>query len=150
MALSIKQKKEWAKLLYLRENITQKDICEKVDISQRTLSLWVNKEKWSKMKNSIILTKSEELTRLYNQLREMNDFIESKDQGKRFPSKAEADTLTSLKTAIKAFENEASITTIVDVSIKLIEWLRPIDFEKSKEISNIFDQFIKYQLNDKR
>lgn len=140
------EKKEWAKLLYLRENYTQKEIAHKVSVTELTIARWIKGENWAKMKNSIILTKSEELTRLHHQLREFNDYISTKPEGMRFPNKAEADALTAIKSAIKAFESETSISVIIDVSIRVLEWLRTIDFEKSKEVSNIFDQYIKSQL----
>jgi DNA-binding XRE family transcriptional regulator len=146
MSLKRNEKKEWAKLLFLRENITQKEIAEKVGVSQKTIGTWIEKDNWDKMKNCIMLTRTEELTRLHSQLREFNDHIENKPAGQRFPNKAEADALTSIKSAIKAFEGETSIREIVDVSRDVLTWLRPVDFEKAKEISHIFDQFIKSKL----
>lgn len=144
--LNISQKKEWAKLLFLRENLTQKAIAEKVGVTQKTIGSWIDKGNWNKLKNSIILTKSEELSRLHMQLRELNNHIEKKEEGQRFPSKAEADILSSLKMAIKAFEGDTSVADIIDVSIEFLDWFKVIDFEKSKEISAIFDQFIKTKL----
>lgn len=140
------QKKEWAKLLFIRENLTQKAISEKVGVTQKTMMSWIQKGNWNKLKNSIILTKSEELSRLHAQLRELNDHIENKPEGQRFPSKAEADILSSLKMAIKAFEGETSISEIIDVSIEMLEWLRMHNFEKAQELSPLFDQFIKTKL----
>ena len=93
-----------------------------------------------------MLTRIEELSRLHNQLREFNDHIESKPAGQRFPSKAEADSLCTIRDSIIAFEGETSIREIVDVSRGVLTWLRPVDFEKAKEISHIFDQFIKSKL----
>jgi DNA-binding XRE family transcriptional regulator len=144
--LTNEQKREWAKLLYMRENMTQKAIAEKIGISPQSMKAWIDKGNWTKLKNSIILTKSEELSRLHSQLHELNDHIENKPEGQRFPSKAEADILSSLKMAIKAFEGETSIAEIIDVSIEMLEWLRMIDFEKAKELSPLFDQFIKSKL----
>lgn len=144
--LTNNQKKEWAELLFLRENLTQKELAAKVQVTEKTISSWIKKGKWEQKKNSIILTKTEELSRLHAQLRELNDHIEKKPEGQRFPSKSEADVLTSIKSAIKAFEGETSVAVIIDVSIKMLDWIRPVDFEKAKELSNIFDQFIKNQL----
>ena len=44
--LSIKQKKEWAKMLYLKEHLTQAEVAERVGVSKQTLCKWVKTEKW--------------------------------------------------------------------------------------------------------
>ena len=44
------QKKEWAKTLYLRENLTQQEIAERVGVSRVTVSNWVRSGKWEEQK----------------------------------------------------------------------------------------------------
>jgi hypothetical protein len=47
---------------------------------------------------------------------------------------------------LAALENECGLTDVINVSIKLLEWLRPVDPAKAKEISQLFDSYIKDQL----
>lgn len=140
------QKKEWAQMLYVKENLSQKAIAEKVKVSQKTMGDWIKKGKWESLKSSITLTKTVELARFHRQLKELNDSIENKPEGQRYPSKAEVDVISQLKDAIKAFEGNASITSIIDVSIELLQWYEKIDFAKSRELSFVFDLFIKSKL----
>ena len=44
--LSNSQKKEWAQTLYLRENLTQAEIAERVGVSRVTISNWIKAGKW--------------------------------------------------------------------------------------------------------
>ena len=37
-------KKEYARMLYLKENLTQQEIAEKTGVSRQTLSRWINSE----------------------------------------------------------------------------------------------------------
>lgn len=53
--LSIKQKREWAKMLYLREHLTQAEVAERVGVSRQTLCKWVKTEKWEELKTSVSL-----------------------------------------------------------------------------------------------
>jgi transcriptional regulator with XRE-family HTH domain len=139
------EKKEWAKLLYTREpvKITQKEVAERVGVSQRTMSLWVRNENWDRVRESVIVTKEEQLRRIYMQIEELNNDIFSSEPGKRFASSKQADTLNKLATAAKKLETEASIADIIEVSKRFLNWLRQTDFEKAKEISYFFDAFIK-------
>lgn len=140
------EKQEWAKLLYLRENLTQKEIALKVGVTEKTLSAWVRGGNWERLKASVITSKSEELQRIYLQIRELNDFIYRRPEGERFANTKEADTLNKLTSAARDLESETSVADIIDVSIKVLEWLRPLDFDLAKTLSNVFDRYIKDQL----
>ena len=40
------QRKEWAKLLFVKENLTQAEIAERVGVSRVTVNKWINAENW--------------------------------------------------------------------------------------------------------
>ena len=40
--LKANQRKEWAKLMYLKENITQQEIADRVGVSRVTVNKWAN------------------------------------------------------------------------------------------------------------
>ena len=138
-------KKEWAKTLYLQGDMTQKEISDKVGISKVTLSKWANdpNENWDKLKKSLLITRESQLSRLYSQLDELTASIMRREEGSRFANPKEADTITKLTTSIRKMESEASIADIVEVSKRLLTWLRCINPEKSKEVGGIIDDFIK-------
>lgn len=143
--LTIKQKKEWAKTLYVREGLTQKEIADKVDVSKVTVNKWANDpaENWDKLKQSMLITRETQLRRLYMQLDELNTAIMSRDEGQRFASSKESDTISKLANAIKTLESEASIADIVEVSKRLLNWLRPLDTVKARDFAQTIDEFIK-------
>jgi transcriptional regulator with XRE-family HTH domain len=144
--LTVKKKKEWASMLYLKENLTQAEIAEKVGVSKVTMNKWVKGEKWEERKAGITLTREEQIKNLYRQVSEINDVIGSREKGKRFASTAEADTLSKLAGAIKKMETETGIADIISVGTRFIEFLRPIDLEKAKDVTRLFDIFIKQNL----
>lgn len=144
--LTNKQKKDYAKMLFLRENLTQKEVAEKADVSVVTINKWVNKENWESLKVSITITKEEELKRMYRQLSEINKVIAERKEGTRHASSVEADIISKLSNAISKLETETSVSDIISVSTKFLEWLRPTNLEKAKEIAQYFDAFIKDNL----
>ena len=137
------QKMEWAKLLYTREHLTQKEIAEKTGVSAVTVNKWVKQDGWDKLRQSMLVTRETQLSRLYMQLDELNTAIMSRDEGRRFADSKEADTISKLTNAIKTMETDASVADIVEVGKRLLGWIRPFSPEKAIEIAHLFDEFIK-------
>lgn len=144
--LTLQQKREWAQLLYTRENKLQKEIAEKVGVSAQTINKWVQKYNWDKLKQSMLITREEQLRRLYMQLDELNTFIMGREEGQRFANSKEADAISKLAVAIRTLESEANIADIVEVSKRFLNWLRAISPEKAREIAAISDDFIREML----
>ncbi len=141
--LSTTQKKEWAKTLYLKENLTQQEIADRVGVARITVNRWIADGKWEVQKAGLTLTREEQIANLYRQVAEINRKIADKPEGERFASNAEADILGKLSAAIKKMETDVGIADIISVQTKFIEFLRSIDFEKAKELTQLSDAFIK-------
>ena len=140
------QKKEWAKTLYMRENLTQQEIAERVGVSRVTVSNWVRAGKWEVQKAGLTLTRQEQVANLYRQVAEINRAISARAEGERFPNSKEADILGKLSAAIRNMEQETGIADIISVLTGFIEWLRPFDLEKAKELTRLADAYIKDKL----
>ena len=143
--LTSKQEKEWARQLYLdgTQVFTQQEIAEKVGISRKTLSKWVVDEKWNELRISITMTKEQSIKRLHKQLEDLLFIIETRPMGERHATPDESSTISKLTTAIEKLETEVGVQDVIQVSIKVIEFVKKYDMEKAKEIADIFDQFIK-------
>ena len=115
------QKKEWAKTLYMRENLTQQEIAERVGVSRVTVSNWVRAGKWEEQKAGLTLTRQEQVANLYRQVAEINRAISARAEGERFPNSKEADILGKLSAAIRNMEQETGIADIISVLTGFIE-----------------------------
>ncbi|WP_018669000.1 DUF1804 family protein [Bacteroides gallinarum] len=144
--LSSQQKKDYARTLYLKDNLTQQEIADKAGVTRQTVARWMREEKWEELKVGITLTREQQVAALHRQVSEINRVISQREEGKRFPTTAEADTLSKLATAIKKMETDVGIADIISVGMKFINWLRPFDLEKSKEFLRLWDAFIKDSL----
>ncbi|MEE1386305.1 MAG: helix-turn-helix domain-containing protein, partial [Prevotella sp.] len=90
------QKKEWARTLYLRENLTQQEIADRVGVSRVTVSHWCRGGKWEEQKVGLTLTRREQVQSLYRQVAEVNNAIQLKPEGQRYPDAKQADTIVKL------------------------------------------------------
>lgn len=144
--MKVNQKKEWAKLLYCFQNLSQVEIAERTGVSKTSINKWVNKENWESQKASLTVTREQQLMRFYSQIAAINDLIANRDQ--KYPTPSEADSINKLASAIDKMERESSLADIIGVSKRILDWLRPIDLAKAKELANVFDAFIKDSLKN--
>lgn len=144
--LTTTQKKEWAKTLYLKENLTQQEIADRVGVTRVTVNSWINKEKWEEQKTGITLTREEQVANLYRQVAEINRAIADRPVGERYANSKEADILGKLSSSIEKMEKDVGIADIISVLTGFIEWLRPVDLEKAKDLTKLADAFIKDKL----
>ena len=138
------EKIEWAKLLFISQNMAQNAIADKIGVSKVTVCKWVSKFKWEEEKASFTITREQQLQRLYIQIAEINKVISSREQ--KYPNPSEADSINKLASAIEKMERESSLADIISVSQKFLNWVRPLDLNKAKELSGLFDAFIKDNL----
>jgi transcriptional regulator with XRE-family HTH domain len=139
------QKKDLAKMLFIYENLTQKEIAERVGTSEKSLSKWQLEGNWESLKVSITITKEEQLKSLYRQLAELNKAISEREE-KRFATAAEADVISKLSNAINKMESDIGVSDIVSVGKKFLTWLRRYDLNRAQEITPLFDSFVKENL----
>lgn len=139
------QKKDWAKLLYTKEHLPQKEIAEKVGVSPVTVNRWVKRERWDDLRVSITMTNEEQLKCLYNQLKELNDDIANRAE-RRYATTAESDIISKLSSAIEKMESEVGLSEIISVVSAFLSWLRAFDLDKAQELVPLFDDFIKSKM----
>lgn len=139
-------KKELAKSLYIHGTFTLEEIAEKVGCARQTLTKWSKADNWEEVKASKTISPEQILAGFNRQIIEINKNIDSRPEGERFATTAEADTLVKLASAIKKIETDTGIADIVNVGIKFTNWLRPLDLDMAKKFSDLIDAYIKDQL----
>lgn len=68
-----------AETIYLSDDtLSQKDVAEKVGITDKTLGKWIAKFGWSDKRKSLLVTKKNQLVMMYNQLEQINEEIKTR------------------------------------------------------------------------
>lgn len=143
--LTNQQKKDWARVIFLQENMTIQEIAAKVGISRVTLGKWAKEGNWEMYKVALTTTREEQIRNTYLQLAEINKSIADRKENK-FPTPAEADTIKKLTAAINDMEKDFGIDIIIGVTKKLLGWMKKRNPEKADEMSYIIDEFIQEKL----
>lgn len=145
MPMKVSLKKEYAKVLFTQEKLSQKEIAEKAEVSEQTITRWVNADngEWKRLRQSHIVTKTEQLARIYEQIDELNSAIRNLPAGERYASAKQADTLVKLTAAARNMESDASVSDVIEVSKRFLNWLKMLAPNKARELAPMFDDFIK-------
>jgi transposase len=141
----MQDERDHAKLLFIHEQLSQKEIAVRIKVSEVTISKWAKLYRWDNLRVSITITKEEQLKNLYRQLAEMNKAIAERAD-KKYATSAEADAISKLATAIDKMESDVGIADIVSVAKKFLSWLRKFDLSKAQDITPLFDAFVKDNL----
>lgn len=71
--------KELAEMIYLSDySLNQKEVAEKVGVTEKTLSSWIEAGKWKDKRNSLLTTKKNQINEYHAQLNRLNDEIKTR------------------------------------------------------------------------
>lgn len=144
--LKSEQKKMLAREIYLLGNYTYEEIAQKVGAQRQTISRWAKAGNWDNLKAGMTVTREAILSRMYQQLNNINSAILEREPSKRHPDTKEADVMVKLAAAIKNMETDVGISDIISVGMRFGEFLRRIDLDKAKEYVKLWDVFLKEQI----
>lgn len=138
LIMTNKEKKSLAKNLYIKGNLSQTAIAEKVGCSRSSVSEWIKKGKWDELKESQTLTRGQLLQDAYKQLKAINNEIEQNHKG--IPTKHLSDAKGVIRKEIEVF-SENALYQYVGVFDEMTDWLEknhPKELLKMTELINDF------------
>lgn len=144
MAITKKEERNYAQILYVNENLTAKEIAARVGVTQKTMGRWIKDGKWDQLRKSMLVTKQKMITMMYDQLEALNNSIAERTPA--IPDGKEADIISKLTTSIQRLETEASVAETIEVAKSFINYVREYDLELAKEITEHFDSYIQYKM----
>jgi transposase len=142
--LTRQQKKELAQTLFLNTALTQQEIADQVGVDRRTITRWV--KEWEPLKINYIQTREARIRSTLMQLEQLDHTIDSRDDGCRYPSAKEADIRRKLTADLEALEQDASVREVINVSRSILDYVRQLNLEHAKLLSDYLDSFIKEKI----
>ncbi|MGV9003965.1 DUF1804 family protein [Flavobacterium sp.] len=162
MGLSKDSEREFARMLYVNERITFKEIAERVKVTEKTISKWANDGNWDKLRRSLMTTRQSQLVHWYNQLEAINEDIATRPILKHdkkeqpierteklgIPSSSESDTMSKLSSNIQRFESEINLGEIIEVSTKLLTFIQSANLTDAVLFKNYIDEFVNAKIKN--
>lgn len=143
--LTSSQKKELAKALYLDTSLTQQEIADRVGVARRTIVRWV-KEDWADLKINYLQTREVLVRSTLMQLEQLDRTINGRDEGCRYPTAKEADIRRKLTADLETLEQDASVRDVINVSRGILDYVRQLNLEHAKLLSDYLDAYIKEKI----
>lgn len=140
MGLSKDSEREFARMLYVNERITFKEIATRVKVSEKTVSKWAELDGWDKLRKSLLTTRQNQLVHFYNQLDALNEEIAIRDR--KIPTSTEADIMSKITANINKLETEVQLGEYVEVSKKLLTFIQSVNLKDAVMFKNYIDEFI--------
>jgi len=117
----LEAKKELARMYYMQGE-TQKAIAAKIEISEPTISKWVEKEGWAAKRAGVNITRPELVNKSLGALNKILDQVyESQDMEL---ISALPDKLSKFASAIEKLDKKANIVSTIDVFMAFSKWIQ--------------------------
>jgi len=140
-------KKDLAKILFTREQLDQKIVAQRVGVSEKTMSNWVNDGNWRELRNRMLISKEDQLNSFYEQLGALNEAIK---KGTGIPDTKQADIQIKLTAAIRNLETDLAIADVVESGMRFIKHLQRVGtIEQVKEYAELWNSFIQSEIKKK-
>ncbi len=142
------EKQQELQLNYVERDITNIDELVKIiGVSKKTIYDWIKELNLDKLKRNLLLTYEEQLAHLLNELVNINNHIKSKPEGERFADYKEAQIRRSITKDIEALKNkDAQLPEMISALTKFLDFVRKNSLEEAQQVSDLVDDFIKYEL----
>jgi hypothetical protein len=140
--LNYNERKEWAKLIYSKQNKTAKDVALEVNIDESQVRLWEAKEAWESHRAYLLSSKANQLDLLHDQITKLNARLKSEET----PNAKDMDLFIKYSTLAKALEEYPSVSDVIDVFEPFIQWLRKKDQSLTKKLIVHLDAFVRQRI----
>ena len=140
-------KQNQARNLYFQTTLTQAQIAELLGISQKTVSTYVNENKWDLLKQRAEQAPALMLEQMNSELQELNEAIAARPLGQRFPTKEEAEIRRKTLYSINLINSRQSAGYYSQVFMNFISWVYKQNAKDAQVLTRYADKFLKGQMN---
>ncbi len=144
----LEQKKELARMYYMSGE-TQKAIATKVDVSEQTISAWVDREGWAARRAGVNVTRPELINKSLAALNKILDQVYESDDIELVSTLP--DKLAKFASAIEKLDKKANIVSTIDVFMAFSKWIQyraTFDPEVTPELIRAINKYQDLYINE--
>ena len=138
----LEQLKEFAKILYTRDRLTQQEVSARTGVHFNTINNWVAAGNWKKLQRNFNLEREQQLAKMLDELIELNNDIGEKPVGKRYADFRESAVRDRLVRNIKDLQSRPSPADAVSNCIAVVDFFMKTDQAKARQVSDWLDEYV--------
>jgi len=142
MELKIDEQQQ-AQNLYYQTELSNAEIAGIVGVSTRTISRWISRENWQRIKTAARRAPSALVEKLYRQLNKLLDHIDTRTDAHNFPTKDEADIIRKLTSAIEKLKQQTGLCETIDLMMRFTTHVSGHNLKLAQEITREANDFMK-------
>ncbi len=129
-------KRAQARNLYLQSDLTQAQIAQLLGLSQKTICQYINENKWNLIKERAQQMPAMFLEQMNFELKEINDAIAARPEGKRYPTLSEAEVRRKILSSMSSLKERQSVASHMEVILDFIQIVAGQNIEHARIISD--------------
>lgn len=144
----LEQKRELARMYYMNGE-SQKSIAQKIEISEQSISAWVEKEGWAARRAGVHVTRPELINKSLAALNKILDQVYESDDIELVSTLP--DKLAKFASAIEKLDKKANIVSTIDVFMAFSKWIQyraSFDPEVTPELIRAINKYQDLYINE--
>jgi len=137
-----KETKELARLYFMRGE-TQKSIANKIGVTEKTVSRWVDKEGWAEKRAAENITRPELVNKLLITINKLIEQVNESDDPDLISGLG--DKLSKLSTTIEKLDKKANVVDAIEVFMAFGKWMQYRSSFDSEITPELLKAINKYQ-----
>lgn len=146
-SLNDAQKKDYAKILFIRDGLTQKQVANKTGEPERTISSWIKEEQWELQRKALTASKAEQLAFLYDILAKLTEHGKQALEDDDPATNPDTDAIDKISRSIERLEKDGGLGNMIHTGIELLKYVQAEDMEAAKVINKWFYIFIQDKMS---
>ena len=126
--------------LYMNTNMTLGEIAESLDVGADTVGGWCTRYKWKQTKAANSITRERNVSMMLVQINTLLEEINQRE--KKYPTAAEADTITKLTNNIRALSSRTSLPDFFNVQTEFLKYLHSANDKLAKQVADYSKEFL--------
>lgn len=144
--MKIVDKKNLAQSLYVKSDLSRKQIAENAGVTEKTLRNWISEGEWDKQRDAIQITRPQLLQEAYSQLKAINEKI--KTEFGNVPNKELSDAKGVIRKEIELLSNQP-IHKYIECFEEFIDYLSQNEPKELTKFASLSQQFINQLAKDR-
>ena len=141
--LNKQQQKELARMYYILQGLTARETAEKIGVSEKTLSKWIEDNGWKALKAGELTKPDKLIGSCYDNIIAIQDAVRNE---KRAMTSKEADAIYKISLTIKAVNKEFSIDVYSSVLQEYFNFIKTIDLPLTQASIDLADNFFQHKI----